>query len=86
MEYPNGSRRSSHHQDYIWAAHAARSRAFRDLARGVKDGVLAAGRHLVSPTMRLFRWLDRTRRLRMARRELEAMDDHLLADLGISRQ
>lgn len=86
MEYPNGSRRSSRYQHYIEAAHKARSEAFYHFGGAVKEGVVATGRATVASVMRLFRWLDRTRRQRAARRELEAMDNHLLADLGISRQ
>ncbi len=85
MEYPNGLRRTSSYQPYIRAAHRARSAEVHRLLGIAGRGIAAAARVMVSPLARTMRWLARERRLRAARRELHAMDDRLLADMGITR-
>lgn len=86
MEYPNGLRRNSPYQPYIRAAHRARSAEVHRLLGIAGRGIGAAARLLVSPLARAVRWLAREQRLRAARRELHAMDDRLLADMGITRE
>ena len=56
--------------DYVAAAHRARSVAIRSFARFVRERFRAWRRH---------------RRQIAAIRELEALDDRLLADIGLSR-
>jgi len=85
MEFPNGSRDVSAYQSYIRAAHKARSDEVRQLAGFAGRGLVVAARRLALPVVRLTRWLRRLQRQRAARRELEAMDDRLLNDLGINR-
>ncbi len=86
MEYPNGLRRNSPYQPYIRAAHQARSAEAHRLLRIAGRGIAAAARLLVSPLARVLRHLSRASRLRAAKRELHAMDDRLLADMGITRE
>lgn len=86
MEYPNGLRRMSRYQDYIRAAHHARSAEVFRLLGMVGRGMAAAAGLLVSPLTRVARHLSRQSRLRAAKRELLAMDDRLLADMGITRE
>ena len=57
--------------DYVEAAHRARSAAIRGFVRFTKERFRAWRRH---------------RRRIAAVRSLEALDDHLLADIGLSRQ
>lgn len=85
MEYPNGTRPVSRLQAHINAAHQARSAEMHRLAGSVGRGVVQGLRLAFSPLVRLARLLDRARQIRAARRELEEMDNHMLADLGISR-
>ncbi|RIA56913.1 DUF1127 domain-containing protein [Dichotomicrobium thermohalophilum] len=85
MEYPNGLRRTSSHQPYIRAAHQARSAEFYRLIGMAARSIAAAVGALSSPLARGVRHLNRERRLRAAKRELQALDDRLLADMGISR-
>lgn len=85
MEYPNGSQRLSRYQGYIRAAHRARSAEMYRLAGLAKRGLLALPRTAIAAGMRGLRWLDGKRQVRVAQRELERMDDHLLDDLGITR-
>lgn len=86
MEYPNETRRTSPYQPYIRAAHKGRSAAFYRMLGLAGRGLSALGRFLVSPLLRATHRLDRTRRLQAAKRELHAMDDRLLFDMGISRE
>ncbi len=86
MEYPNGLQRTSLYQPYIRAAHQARSaEVYRLLGIGGR-GIAAAARLLVSPLARAVCVVARERRLRAGRRQLHAMDDRLLADMGITRE
>jgi uncharacterized protein YjiS (DUF1127 family) len=86
MEYPNGLQRTSRYQDYIWAAHYARSTQTYRLFGMVGRGIAAVAGLLVSPLTRVASHLNRQSRLRAAKRELHAMDDRLLADMGITRE
>lgn len=85
MEYPNSDQPLSRYQSYIRAAHEIRSAEFLRFAGVVRRGIGKAVRNLLSPLAWLGRRLDRSIRLHAARRELEAMDDRMLADLGIGR-
>jgi len=85
MEYPNETRRASPYQPHIRAAHQARSAEVHRLLGIAGRGIAAAARLLVSPLARAARWLQGVQRHRAARRELRAMDDRMLADLGITR-
>jgi len=86
MEYPNGLRPISVYQRHIRAAHQARSAEVHRLLGGAGRGIAAAGRLLLSPLLRAVRQMSRERRLRAAMRELHAMDDRLLADMGLRRE
>jgi len=85
MEYPNSDQPLSRYQSYIRAAHEIRSAEFLRFAGVVRRGIGKAVRNLLPPLAWLGRRLDRSIRLNAARRELEAMDDRMLADLGIGR-
>jgi len=86
MKYPNAKQTLSQYQPYIRAAHEARSEEvhhlFGKLGRGIGNTIAA----LFSPLHRASRWFARLLSARAALRELEAMDDRMLADLGISRE
>ncbi len=86
MEYPNSKQPLSHYQGHIRAAHQARSTEFYRLLGGAGRGIGSVVGWLVSPLVRAGNWLNREGRARMAERELEAMDDRLLADIGLSRE
>jgi len=85
MEYPNETRPNSPYQPYVRAAHQARSQAFHWLLGIAGRGLVRAVSLLVSPLSRVLSRLKRARRLSAARRELHAMDDRMLADMGIDR-
>jgi len=86
MEYPNSQQPLSYYQSHIRAAHQARSAEFYRLFGGAGRGVGRLVGWLVSPLARVGKWLGREGRARLAERELEAMDDRLLADIGLSRE
>jgi uncharacterized protein YjiS (DUF1127 family) len=86
MEFPNGSRQTSRYQHYIRAAHKARSAEVYRLLAKAGRGFATAGRWLVAPLARTVRGLVKERQLRSAMRELHAMDDRLLADMGLRRE
>ncbi len=86
MEYPNGTRRTSLYQPYIRAAHQARSAAVYQLLGLAGRSIAATVRWVALPLVKSLRSFHRARRLNAARRELEAMDDRLLTDMGISRE
>ncbi len=86
MEYPNSKQPLSYYQSHIRAAHQARSAEFYRLLGGAGRGIGRLVGWLVSPLARTAQWLGRKGRARLAERELEAMDDRLLSDIGLSRE
>jgi len=85
MEFPNGSQSTSRYQRYIRAAHRARSDETFRLVGLAKRGTVSGFRLLVSAAAGLGRRLGRAHQRAKARRELEGLDDHMLRDLGITR-
>jgi len=85
MEFPNGLQPTTRYQPYIRAAHKARSEEIFRVTGSVKRGAVSGFRLLVSAVGGLGRRLSRAHQQAKARRELEGMDDHMLRDLGITR-
>jgi uncharacterized protein YjiS (DUF1127 family) len=85
MEYPNGPEHLPQYQGYFRAARHARSAEVYRLAGLVKRSLLTVSRAVIAVAASGLRRVERNRQLRAAQRELERMDDHMLSDLGITR-
>lgn len=86
MEFPNAKETMSKYQPYIRAAHKARSMEMYRLAGFTARGIGRAVGVVLSPLALARKALIKTLQARKAEKELAALDDRLLSDLGISRQ
>jgi len=85
MNYPDAKQRLSRHQPYIRAAHRARSQEMHRLASIAGRSIRRTFKIVLSPLARAGQSLMDGWRVRQAEKQLAAMDDRMLTDLGISR-
>src|SRR5262249_21684790 len=76
---------SERRQRLIRRAQAARGQALRDIAGGVLKMLRAAGRGLIDAGRYWWNAWKLRRQRRAAIRELNALDDHMLRDMGLGR-
>ena len=86
MEYPNAKQSMSKYQPYIRSAHKARSMEMYRLAGLAARGIGRAVGVLLSPLAPASKGVIKRLEAHKAEKELAALDDRLLADLGISRE